>query len=120
MKVMEMGRWSEFNLTLVAHSTSDARWADMIEISGEEVIPLEGLRVCESLLMIQSGWAVNVSAMISPLAAALSQEDWECQAGWWAFQSPNMRVSSSEWPKMECNVAGDNWWGASQLDAGGR
>ena len=52
----------------------------MIEISGEEVGPLVGLRVCDSVLRIQSGWAVSESVMVSPLAAALSLEDWECQA----------------------------------------
>ena len=75
MKDMEMGRWSELSLTLVAHSTAGARWEDMMEISGEEVGPLVGLRVCDSVLRIQSGWAVRASAIVSPLAAALSLED---------------------------------------------
>ena len=46
----------------------------------EEVGPLVGLRVCDSVLRIQSGWAVRESAIVFPLTAALLLMDWECHA----------------------------------------
>jgi hypothetical protein len=43
MNVMQIGRWSELRDTLVSHTTEKAKWAEIMEMSGDEVVPLEGI-----------------------------------------------------------------------------
>ena len=49
---MVMGRWSEFSLTWVFQDESAARWAEMIDTSGELGLPFEGSRVGKFSLIV--------------------------------------------------------------------
>ena len=49
MKEMLIGRWSEFKAVLVSQFTDSARWAEINETSGEDVLPLGGHLVGESV-----------------------------------------------------------------------
>ena len=47
VKLMEMGKWSEFSLVWVCQVMSAARWAEIKVRSGEEGLPLMGSLVGE-------------------------------------------------------------------------
>jgi hypothetical protein len=73
MKLIEIGRWSERNLTLVDQVSEVRRCVETKETSGEEEMPLLERRVCVSSLSVQRSLPLTAAMISSPRAAALSQ-----------------------------------------------